>query len=271
MLKKENEFLSNFDRISINELASGIADIYSPNNRIEPELIAEKVGVTYSYGNYGINSFDGMLEHRSGRFHIYINKDCHDNIYSDRARFTFAHELGHYFIDEHRTALESGISSHCSFTGFKTKDRVERQADYFASCLLLPEERVKSYCRRKIFSFSIIEELSKKFSVSFSATSLRFSAIGMHPIMVVYSYKNNISWYWSSQDFPFKYLLHGKYKLPEDTVAGEYFLKGFYPKTSEEVWAMDWFDYVKEGDIKRKFKEQCKIHGDHCLSIIWEN
>lgn len=270
MQKKNNDFLSDFDRLHINELASEIADIFSPVNRIEPELIAEKVGITFSYGNYGINSFDGMLEHRFGRFHIYINKDQHDNIFSDRARFTFAHELGHYFIDEHRNSLASGISSHCSYSGFKSKNKIERQADYFASCLLLPEKRVKKYCSRKKFSFSIIEELSRKFGISFSATSLRFSAIGMHPIMVVYSYENKIKWYWSSQDFPFKYLLYGKNNLPENTVAGEYFSKGICPKYSEEVWAMDWFCNVDKRDAERKFNEQCKIYGNHCMSIIWE-
>ena len=271
MQKRNNDFLSNNDRIFLDELASEVADFYSPKNRIEPELIAEKLGITFSYGQYGNSSFDGMIEHKNGRFHIYINKDRHDNIYGERARLTFAHELGHYYIDEHRNALMNGVSSHCSFTGFKSRDRNERQADYFASCLLLPNNRVKQYCFKKKFQFSMIEELSKKFGVSFSATSLRFTAIGIHPIMVVYSKRGEIQWYWSSHDFPFRYLLFGKDRLPEDTVAGEYFSKKRKPSTVQEVWAMDWFSNVRKQDTSRKFYEQCKFFQDHCLSIIWED
>ena len=57
----------------------------------------------------------GMLEHRGGRpacwsggWHIYCNLDCVGQKDSPRARFTLAHELGHYYIDEHRNALVAG-------------------------------------------------------------------------------------------------------------------------------------------------------------------
>ena len=116
----------------------------------------------------------------------------------------------------------------------------------------------------------IIEGETKKYGISFSATSLRYTSVGLHPIMVVYSFKNKIKWYWSSHDFSFKQLLNGKNKLPEDTVAGEYFLKGFYPKSSEEVWVIDWLADVSKWDIQRKLREQYKVHENHCVSIIWE-
>jgi len=30
------------------------------------------------------------------------------------------------------------------------------------------------------------------------------------------------------------------------------------------------FEHVRKWDTERKFNEQCKIHGNHCLSILWE-
>jgi hypothetical protein len=216
--------------------------------------------------------FDGLLECENGDFHIYINLTKVKQAYSERARFTFAHELGHYFIDDHRNALLKGLSpSHCSNTGFKSRNRAERQADYFASCLLMPENGFRKYCNKKKFEYRIIEELSKKYGVSKSATALRFCAIGNHPIMVVYSFKNQIKWYWSSNDFPFKWLKYGKDRLPEDTVAGEYFNIGRKSIKTEPIFAMDWFNIQFERQANMPFYEHCLIHGEHCLSIIWED
>lgn len=269
-MPRENDFLSEFDVEELNDLASSIADYYFSNGQIDPILIAEKNNITYSFGNYS-DAFDGLIECENAKFHIFINLNRLQHSYSERARFTFSHELGHYFIDNHRNSLLKGLSpSHCSQTGFKSRNRAERQADYFASCLLMPENSFKKYCYRKKFEYRIIEELAKKFGTSKSATALRFCAIGNHPIMVVYSYKNSIQWFWSSQDFRFRWLRNGKDQLPEDTVAGEYFNLGRKSMKTEPVFAMDWFDIKYDHQANLPFKEHCLIYEEHCLSIIWE-
>ena len=270
MKKKNNDFLSVYDKESLNELASSIADFHFPRGVINPEIIAEKNNITYSYGYYD-DSFDGLIEFRNNKFHIYINVDRLGHAYTERARFTFAHELGHFFIDSHRNSLKLGQSpSHCSFTGFVNNNKAERQADYFASCLLLPEYKIHKDCHKRKFNFSLIQELAKKYQTSISATALRFSAIGNHPIMVVYSKKNEIVWYWSSDDFPYWKLRNGKYKVPEDTVVGEYFNLSRKPKNTQTVFAMDWFSNVWKSDINREFKEHCLYHDNQVLSIVWE-
>lgn len=268
---RKNNFLSEYDTFSLNELASDISDYYFPNSQIDPILIAQKKYITYNFGNYS-DAFDGLLECENGKFHIYINLDRMEHAYSERSRFTFGHELGHYFIDDHRNSLAKGLSpSHCSFTGFQSKNKAERQADFFSSCLLMPENRFRQYCHKKKFEFRVIQELAKKFGTSISATSLRFCSIGPHPIMVVYAYENNIKWYWSSSDFPFKYLKYGKDKLPEDTVAGEYFNLGKKLNTTQQIFAMDWFNIWNDSQAQKLFFEHCLINGRHTLSIIWEH
>ena len=52
-------------------------------------------------------------------------------------RFSIAHELGHYFIDGH---LDHIGGSHASRAGFVSTDRYEREADFFAAGLLMPED-----------------------------------------------------------------------------------------------------------------------------------
>lgn len=99
----------------IAELADSIADYYFPEEWIDPGAIIHDAGITLSFNNYG-DAFDGMLEWRPSGFHVYCNLHRVENSTSDQARFTLGHELGHYFIDEHRNALQSGAApSHPSF------------------------------------------------------------------------------------------------------------------------------------------------------------
>jgi Zn-dependent peptidase ImmA (M78 family) len=145
-----NEFLSDNQKLSLSTLAEEISNYYFPEGIIYPEKIAADSGITFSYGNYG-DAFDGLIECLSHEFHIYVNIDRLVHSQTTRARFTFAHELGHYFIDHHRNALKIGRSpSHCSKTGFVSRNLAEREADFFASCLLLPETRFKMHCHKRI-------------------------------------------------------------------------------------------------------------------------
>lgn len=269
--KNKGDFLSKPAKQELSLLAEEISNHYCPTGLVNPEIIADQRRISFSYGNYE-NAFDGLIEYLNGDFHIYINIDRLKHPYTERARFTFAHELGHYFIDHHRNALKMGHSpSHSSFTGFVSKNYAEREADYFASCLLLPEERFRKDIIKRKFKFEIIQELSKKYQTSFTATALRFALIGNHPIMVVLSYKGSVKWYWNSDDFPYWSLKHGKAKVPEDTVAGEYFKLNRTPENREEVFAIDWFSGVFDSDIDRKFYEQCLYYKNFVISIIWED
>ncbi len=269
--EKKSDFLSKHAKQELSLLAEGVSNFYCKKGLVNLEIIAEKKKITYSYGNYD-NAFDGLIEHLNGQFHIYINNDRLRHPYTERARFTFAHELGHYFIDHHRNALKNGLSpSHSSFTGFVSKNYAEREADYFAACLLLPEERFQKDVLRRKFKFEIIQELSKKYQTSFTATALRFASIGNHPIMVVFSCRGAITWYWSSDDFPYWSLKYGKSRVPDDTVAGEYFKLNRSPENRQEVFALDWFNGVLDSDVDRKFFEQCLFHKGYAISVIWED
>lgn len=271
MQRTNNNYLTRTRKKELSELAEEISNMHCSRGSINPEIIAEDNNINHSYGGYN-DSFDGLIEHLSGDFHIFINVDRLKNPYSERARFTFAHELGHYFIDEHRNSLKQGLSPHGSFTGFVSEIYTEREADYFAACLLLPEKRLKNDCFKRRFSFSIINELAKKYQVSRTATVLRFADIGNHPILVVCADKNRVKWKWSSKDFPYYNLKHGKHKIPEDTSAGEYLYQGAKYTNTQEVWAIDWFENVSNRDIRRKFYEHC-IYGFNStvVSVIWED
>lgn len=240
-----------------------------------PEFVTPIVKVVESedlvlfYDNYG-DTFDGMTIFDSDQFYIHINTFRGNRPDTQRARFTIAHELGHYFIDNHRVGLKRGhLTAHPS-TNFESSSIIEREADYFASCLLMPEEKFKNFIHRKRFDFSLLKLLSESFQTSITATAIRYADIGNHPLMIVFGVNGKVKWKWYSQDFPFKYLLYGNSKIPEDSVMGEYFYENKIPKSTEMIWVIDWFNYIKKEDINRQLHEHCITHKNMALSILWE-
>ncbi len=275
-MTKNKYDISEYRKNELSDLAEFIADEYFMDTLVCPYKLAEKYKLTISFEDYK-NAFDGLLEHRDGKFHIYLNSNKVKHKYEPRVRFTLAHELGHYLIDEHRNALKMGLApSHPSFTNFGSDNEVELEADFFASSLLMPKSRIIKDLNKRKFSFNIIEELATKYQTSITATLLKFASIGNHPIMIICSVDKVIKWFKYSEDFPFKYIdtLAG-FKVPKNTAAGQYFYQnGLKCEDNYEIVdAEDWFKISYEKDYGRKFYEYC-IFSDinkFVLSIIWED
>jgi Zn-dependent peptidase ImmA (M78 family) len=259
----------------ISDLASWYADTFCPSPQaVLPQLIAEKLGITYSLGDYK-GKFDGLIENNRGFFHIYLHCKDTDNLYSPRLRFTFSHELGHYILDDHRnTLLLPGTPAHGSVTTLDSSIETEREADLFAACLLLPEDRIKRDLFKRKFNFALVDELSRKYNVSLTATLLRFITLGNHPLMMVCSQAGKLKWLRYSNDFPFQRIHTGPgNEIPAATCAGEYFEDGTkYLHKSEKVFAEDWFVLWKAGDQRRQLFEHCiyQESQQQVISVLWE-
>ncbi|WP_237274496.1 ImmA/IrrE family metallo-endopeptidase [Tenacibaculum ovolyticum] len=256
-------------RIEIKNLAEIIASEYQ--EKITPlDKIVQDEGLRVFYDSYGKNTFDGMTLYENGKFSIHINTDLGNSRDSAKGRFTLGHELGHYYIDSHRIGLKKGLlKPHASLTNRKQFNKIEREADYFASCLLMPEILFSKDVYRKPFNIGLIDFLKDEYKVSRTAAAFRFADIGNHSIMIIYGENGKIKWYNCSEDFPYKYLLYEKNVAP-NTVMGEFFkeIKNDLFKT-EEIWAVDVFKYVKDDDMNAKFFEHCITYKNRALSIIW--
>ena len=237
---------------------------------VDVATIAKDNGLTYCLGDYG-EYFDGMLEYEDGHFHIYINNRGRFPISTARIRFSFAHELGHFFIDEHRLVLESGTSlHHPSKYAFEQKNPIEKEADYFASCLLMPRGVFGEECQGE-FSFEVLERLSKRFGTSLPATVSRYRDYGSMPIAMVCAKDGIIQYKLFSDDFPYK-MIKTNYtnKVPLLTCAGDYFENDVECEDTEMVDAKEWFLTYDNLDGVQVY-EHCVYQKTYrqTLSILW--
>lgn len=264
----------------ITALAEAIAAQYEVP--ISLEKVAEDELLEVICDDYGKGTFDGLtwFEPQTDDFYIHLNTNAGKQNYlsKPKGRFTMAHELGHYFIPAHRMGLMSGDLKPHGSVSYLTNQiawQIEREADAFASTLLMPSQSVKEFVAGKKFSFKVIEDMAAKYQVSKSAAALRFSDIGNNPIMVVFAVDGKIRWVSHSEDFPFWRLRYGSAKgekVPEYTVMGTYFYDNNNDDCRKEeiVFAQDCFETRSKDDNDRQFLEWCIEHQNCALSVFWE-
>jgi len=231
------------------ELAEAIAEDYFPARRIEPLAIMRAKEITSSFGYYG-DCFDGLLEHQSGRFHIYANLDRLEHSDSTRARFTLGHELGHYFIDEHRNAMAAGLPPHPSVCEYESELVVEREADHFASNLLIPSTRFRRMAQRVPSGLQGILSVANECGTSVTSTALKYVKLDIVPCLVLKWNNERLVWGWPSTETVqagFRKTIRSVDRLPPDSstaraIRGERApAPGFF---SAGTTASVWFPFV---------------------------
>lgn len=270
-------------KTQISKLAEYLANEFSDRNLTLLNEIAKFEDVPLHFDNYE-NAFDGMLLYDTDRndFHIHINIDNGNRQDSKRGRFTLAHELGHFFLDEHRLGLKYGLlEPHASFHNINQKSIIEEEADYFASCLLMPRDKFRNhsgeYKRQsgnKKFSLDTLLNLSESFQTSILSTLIRFGEVGTHEIFAVISKGNIAKWFVKSTDFPnWKFKFKIGESVPLTTVAGEYYnLENRKFTSIEPLDADDWFyPPVDDHRADRQMYEQCFYSDSYgfVVSLMW--
>lgn len=167
--------------IAIAAQAQQIALALFSSGPVEPERIAEREGIAFRYTSFP-EEFDGILLHEKGRFYIVCN-ERRARRGSPRSRFTFAHELGHYFLGDHREALASGeMPAHFSLAEFVSHKPIERESDLFAANLLMPHALLARAARRiGCDGLRLVTQLADEFGTSITATAFRALDAGFFP------------------------------------------------------------------------------------------
>lgn len=166
--------------------------------------IASEEGILLAPGNYG-EEFDGRIEFhpRQGRLILFYPEPSLSRLQT-RIRFSVAHELGHYYIPEHRKLLMQGRVHNC-ISDFLCDNMLEREADSFAASLLLPADVLASFCARKeFFTLKEIVELAETWQTSATSAAIRYVQWTSECCSIVLSQGGNVKLYLASEDAAYR-------------------------------------------------------------------
>lgn len=184
--------------------------------------------------------------------------------YRGRERFSVAHELGHWHLHRGRsfTCRVDDPSANLS-----SDRRIEREADTFASHLLMPKAlfgpAIASFGNP---TFQQLKRVADEFETSISATALRLANVNTLPVIVACYDRHGKRWAIPAADIPKRWFL--KEKLDEDSHAYDLVHSGKACPGLSKQSADAWFKNDDAG--KYEVHEQC-IQGfdDTALVLLY--
>lgn len=115
----------------------------------------------------------------------------------ERRRFTIAHELGHFIL--HRaTQATFNCDKESVYTGIDSLKLIEREADDFASNLLMPGDMLRERIDGKRIDFHLLGALAKEFAVSLEAMCIRLVKYTEQRAVLVYWDNGFLKYQWPS-------------------------------------------------------------------------
>ncbi|QLQ27761.1 MAG: ImmA/IrrE family metallo-endopeptidase [Pseudoxanthomonas sp.] len=156
---------------------------------IDPKQLAEHLGIQVTAKPPSIQGASGWLLRQGDEFGIVYATHIESIGFQ---HFSIAHELGHYLLDGHPEHVFRNSGEHASRAGFEATDEVEREADYFAACVLMPKQPCKPLINSSRDGMAAVLHLADQCRTSLTAAALRYAEIGQLPIGVVQSYLGKV-------------------------------------------------------------------------------
>jgi hypothetical protein len=170
-------------------------------------VIASEGGLIHAEGDDFRDSFDGRLSYHDGRFLLIYNTRYNvwprNGAHHPKVRFSVAHELGHYYLDSHREFLVTQRKAMESVqTEFESSKQVEREADAFATGLLMPEYLVGPRVNCELdATISSIKQTANEFDVSLTSMMVRWTQLSDFPCATLCLRDGRIQWGFVSRSF----------------------------------------------------------------------
>ncbi len=127
-------------RNSIQNLVDGILD-FNVLRKPPIELIGDimkKRNIVFEERNENDSEFCGIYIELNDMKIIFVNS----NMYEPRKNFTIAHELGHHYLGHPLTDGAIICDKFALDASNNERPEAEKEADYFASCLLMPKNLI---------------------------------------------------------------------------------------------------------------------------------
>ena len=170
--------------------------------------------------------------------------------------FTVAHELGHYFIDDHPSAI-LGSGRHLSRSGYISKDRFEREADTFATELLMPWRLIEPVIRGNVGGFATIKVIAESCESSLLASAIRYTQVTEECVAAIVSHLGVVEFMTASTSFkqiPGIDWLRKRDSLPPGVSSNQFAIDLDWIRTcdtaKERGRLCDWFPDAADGGVE---------------------
>jgi len=236
-------------------LALGLKGPINPLEVVKSEAPFLKAGGA----DFG-NRYDGQLEYhpKKNRFLLFYNtkynRGCPPGEHHPRTRFSISHELGHYYLTAHRAFLMRTRTAHPSSSEFRNNVLVEREADAFASGLLLPRHLFEHVVNEgdKELTASRVQKMADDFQVSYLSAVIRAVRLSGCPCGVVGLREGKRAWSFVSAPL----VEAGGYPRPVGTslpkgAVKEWakFSQGESERSSQDGKLWEWFETYENDDL----------------------
>jgi Zn-dependent peptidase ImmA (M78 family) len=210
---------------------------------------------------------DGRVVMKNGKSIVTLNSTIE---FPQKKRFVLSHELGHILLHANKDATFS--DDYFTLEAYKHGIQ-EKEANDFASELLMPTEAFSAACQRQKFGGSLIRSLAQRFNTSITSTVYRYIDLGPHPICVFYSVNGIVQYWKKSQNFNYWLKDRNRLRVPEDSVAQEFYGKNkiYHINDSDQVIYKSTWCELGALETDSQMFEFCVIvpHYNTVLSVIW--
>lgn len=185
------------------ELAESLAEEHYTKRGGDPFIAFEDYGVIFVEDDFG-NDFEGLIRYKDNEYQIFINSGHNTSRSVGRRKFTAAHELGHFCINEHRDAIKTGNGVHISKNDFQTNEPMEREADIFASHFLIPTKKLKKFHKSEKWGADVILDVANTFETSITCAALRCQSALAGDSTLIFWGTDSVRWQRMNKDWWFK-------------------------------------------------------------------
>ncbi len=193
----------------------------------------------------------------------------------NRRRFGTTHEIGHLEMHRGQCQVFNCSREDLDSGGLKsrTSPTLENEANEFASCLLMPDQFVRPFCKDLNLNLASVIDLANRFKVSLTASALRFIQVSTEPLAIVISSDGHIRWFEGNKDFfDLGLFVNVGERLSRESLAIRAFQGGSIPSKPGQVPISSW---MRQGRYSSKatLSEQSIAMPNYnsVLSFIWIN
>lgn len=193
----------------------------------------------------------------------------------ERKRFSIAHELGHFEMHREISLMQSCEAKNIDWEFQNSSSELEKQANEFASMLLLPGRFFAPLCKEMDPSLDLISDLAERFQVSLTATAIRYLCFCDEPVVLIFSENGRMKWFQGSNSFTelkedLRLYIDLRARLDDSTYAARLSRGNSAPKSFGRARASAWFssgEYSQDAAIQEQSWSMPAFNA--VLTLLW--